>query len=197
MAELVCQIHGPYDSSYGTCPYCSGQANRPPAPDPLEDDLPTDLGGGPYQEGEWDEDNAPTELGDGYRGQGGRYYDDEMDPTEIGYRARLDDVTELDFVDTSVIGIFWVKEGSRRGQIHKIKDGTTIGRSRGDIIMDDPKVSNPHAKLTLENEQFVIWDFGSKNGTSVNGERIRAATELNENDLIKIGDTVMVLKVLH
>ena len=41
MAELVCPTHGPYDASYGTCPHCSGQANRPPAPTPLmdEDDM--------------------------------------------------------------------------------------------------------------------------------------------------------------
>jgi len=58
-------------------------------------------------------------------------------------------------------------------------------------------VSNPHAKITLEDETYVLWDFGSKNGTTVNDERIRAATELKENDVIKIGDTVMVLKVLE
>ena len=44
-AELLCPHHGPYDASYGTCPYCSGDANRPPAPDPLEDELPTEIGG--------------------------------------------------------------------------------------------------------------------------------------------------------
>ena len=108
----------------------------------------------------------------------------------------MDDVTELEFIDTSALAILWVKEGSRRGRIHKIKDGATIGRSTGDVVLDDQKVSNPHAKFTLEDEKYILWDFGSKNGTTVNDERIRAATELNENDIVKIGDTVMVLKVL-
>ena len=197
MAELVCTTHGPYDASYGTCPFCSGQANRPPAPNPLmdEDDMPTDLGG-PYPSGGgWDAEADPTELGEDRR-NAGPYYGDEVDPTEIGDQARMDDVTEIEFVDTSALAILWVKEGTRRGRIHKIKDGATVGRSKGDVVLDDPKVSNPHAKFTLEEEKFVLWDFGSKNGTSINGGRIRAATELKENDIVKIGDTVMVLKVL-
>ena len=177
MSELVCQTHGPYDASYGTCPYCSVKANRPAVPSPLEDDM-------------------LTEIGTAFRRPGAGVSFDDVDPTEFG-RASWEDVTELGVLDTSAIGILWIKEGARRGKIYRIKDGTIIGRSQGDIIMDDPKVSNPHAKLTLENEQFVIWDFGSKNGTAVNGERIRAATQLNENDFIKIGDTVMVLKVLQ
>ena len=71
-----------------------------------------------------------------------------------------------------------------------------MGRKSGDLILDDPKVSNPHAKFKFENDAFEIWDFGSKNGTFVNGERIRSATKLKENDEVKIGDITFVLKVL-
>jgi len=190
MADLVCPTHGPYDASYGTCPYCSGDAYRPPAPQPLdEDDMPTDLGHD-HPEGGYGDDYDPTDIGAG----GG--FNEDYDPTELG-RGGIDEVTELDFVDTSAVAILWVKEGSRRGRIHKIKDGARVGRSDGDVIMDDPKVSNPHAKFVLEEDKYVIWDFGSKNGTYVNDERIRAATELKENDIVKIGDTVMVFKILE
>ena len=189
MTELVCKIHGPYDASYKTCPHCAGTANRPPVPDPLDDDAPTDLGGGPYSGSTWD-DEAPTELGNDHG------FEDE-DPTELGEKYRLDDVTELDFIDTSTKWILWVKEGHRRGHIYRIKDGTTIGRTDGDVILDDPKVSNPHAKFRLEDENFVIGDMLSKNGTFVNDERIREFVVLKENDVIKIGDNVFVLKVLQ
>ena len=77
-----------------------------------------------------------------------------------------------------------------------VKDGTVVARNSADLPIDDPKVSNPHAKFTVEDDQFVIWDFGSKNGTFVNGERIRAATPLEENDTIKMGDMIFVLKTL-
>jgi hypothetical protein len=196
MAELVCPTHGPYDASYGTCPYCSGHANRPPAPSPLEeDDLPTDFGNS-FQGGSWTDDDLPTDLGGERRSSGG-YNDDDVDPTELGFEHHMDDATEIDYDDMSALAILWVKEGGRRGRIYRIKDGDTVGRKEGGIIIDDPKVSNPHAKFTLENDVFVVWDFGSRNGTTVNGERIRAATPLKENDTVKFGDTIMVLKILE
>jgi len=104
-------------------------------------------------------------------------------------------VTELDQVETGVLGLLWVKEGRRRGKVYIVRDDTEIGRG-GDVVLDDPKVSSHHAKFRLENGQFVIWDLASRNGTFVNGERIWAATPLKENDEIKVGETVFVFKVL-
>jgi len=194
MAEKVCPKHGPYDASYATCPYCQAEAGggRPAAPTPLDDDMPTDLGAGPV--GGYDDDEAPTELGAG-RGSHGVYDLEDEEATSLGRMQSLDH-TELEFIDAGVQGLFWAKDGPRVGRILMIKDGTVIGRSEGDMILDDPKVSNPHAKITFEDEVFVIWDFGSKNGTYVNGEKIRSATEMKENDTIKIGDTTFVLKTL-
>ena len=196
-AELVCEIHGPYDASHGTCPYCSGTYNRPAGPSPLaEDDLPTDVGGSPMPGGGggWGEDEA-TDISPSRQGYA-EGFGDEYDPTDIGREARVADVTELEFEDTGSKGILVFKEGPRRGQTRPIGDGTVVARRDGDLVLDDPKVSNPHAKFRIENEKFVLWDFGSKNGTYVNGEKIRAATELKENDEIKIGDSSFVLKVL-
>lgn len=223
MAELFCPQHGPYDASYGTCPYCGG-GKRPQAPRPLGDDdmptdlnaaeqpptmrapkpgavnyddMPTDLGGGSgaraYGGGE---DETPTEL-PAQRRAGGRFLDvDDEEATSLGRYARDMDITELDSVPTGLLGILWVKEGHRRGHIHRIKDGDVVGRKETSLVLDDPKISNPHAKFTVEDDQFIVWDFGSRNGTFVNGERIRAATPLKENDVIKMGDTIVVLKVL-
>lgn len=196
-AELVCEIHGPYDASYGTCPYCSGTYNRPAGPAPLaEDDQPTDVGGGgmPARGGGFGEDDA-TDISPSRQGYA-EGFSDEYDPTDIGMEARVADVTELEFEDTGSKGILVFKDGPRRGQTRPIGDGTVVARRDGDLVLDDPKVSNPHAKFRIENDKFVLWDFGSKNGTYVNGEKIRAATELNENDEIKIGDTSFILKVL-
>lgn len=195
-AEGFCQQHGPYDASYSTCPYCSGEFNRPPAPTPLdEDDLPTDLGyGTPGSPVQAYDDEAPTDIGAGRGGVGFLDADDE-EATDLGQYAR-DDVTELDIVPTGLLGILWARDGHRRGKIYPIKDGTVVARNAGNLPIDDPKVSNPHAKFTVEDDQFVIWDFGSKNGTFVNGERIRAATPLAENDTVKMGDMIFVLKTL-
>lgn len=222
MAELFCPQHGPYDASYGTCPYCGG-GKRPEAPRPLGDDdmptdlnaanqpptirapkpagvnyddMPTDLGGGAPGRGYGGDDEAPTELPIRRR-SGGRFLDaDDEEATSLGRYGRDLDMTELDSVPTGLLGILWVKEGHRRGHIHRIKDGDVVGRHDTSLVLDDPKISNPHAKFTVEDDQFIVWDFGSRNGTFVNGERIRAATPLKENDVIKMGDTIVVLKVL-
>jgi hypothetical protein len=203
MAELVCPTHGPYDASYGTCPYCAGGAGRRPAePRPLSDDeLPTDLGmdgpvgGGGFPAGEGDGE-GPTEI-PGHRAQKNFLDYDEEEETQMG-RVASGDVTEIEASINTMgpFGILWIKEGHRRGHIHKIKEGTTVGRKEGELILDDPKVSGTHAKFTFEGDTFVVWDFGSANGTYVNGKRIRQATPLNENDLIKIGDTVFIIKLL-
>jgi len=72
-----------------------------------------------------------------------------------------------------------------------------VGRKAADLVLDDPKVSSTHAKIVVENGQYILIDFHSKNGTCVNGERIRAETTLKENDIIKIGDVQFVLKILE
>jgi hypothetical protein len=213
--QLFCQKHGPYDAFYVTCPYCSGAYKRPPQPKPLsEDDLPTDLGagnqeimgsedlptdlkyrGGLFDQRDSDED-APTEIGPRRRSHG-KFLDDEE--TTLGDHWREDDGTKIyeDYKPVGMMGILWMKEGGRRGKIYKLQDGAVVARTHGDLRLDDDYVSDPHARFVIEENQFVLWDFGSKNGTFVNGERIRAATPLQENDIIKIGLSTFVLKILE
>lgn len=199
--ELFCPTHGPYDASYSECPFCSGAYKRPAPPASLnEDDQPTDLGyGGPPAGGPDIGSEAPTELPPGsQRGRGFLDIDEDV-ITDIVQPAG--DKTELypESERTGTLGILWVMNGQRRGKIYPIHDETVIGRKSGelvDLILDDPRVSNPHAKFKVEDEQYVVWDFGSKNGTFVNDEQIREATLLKENDTIKMGDTTFVLKIL-
>lgn len=188
--ELICPTHGPYDASYGSCPYCSGQAERPAAPTPLdEDDLPTDIGAGGGVGNSWNDDDSATDIG---RGSGS---DTDL-PTDFGIQGHSPDETELDFTDDSAQALLWVKDGRRRGRVHMIKDGYKVGRADADIVLDDPKISTLHARFRFEDEKFTLWDFGSKNGSHVNGTKIKAATDLKENDEIRFGDTTFVLKVL-
>lgn len=164
--QLLCPLHGPFDATYGTCPYCAGTHNRPVPPPPLSNYSPA------------------------YNQPGGR-----RSVPVAGHE--LDTQTQVDEEEKiGPLAILWVKSGARRGQIYKIDANTIIGRKEGQLLLEDPKVSNPQAKFTLENNEFVLWDFASKNGTFVNGERIRGATALKENDEVKFGDTVFVFKML-
>jgi len=91
-----------------------------------------------------------------------------------------------------------VKTGPRIGQIHQLGEVTDLGRGAASgIVVDDDKVSEQHARVRVDEEgQFVLWDLASTNGTFVNGEQISAATALAENDEVKVGNTVLVLKTL-
>lgn len=91
-----------------------------------------------------------------------------------------------------------VKTGPRIGHVHPLGDVTDLGRGPdNDIIIDDERVSEQHARVRVDDEgQFVIWDLASTNGTFVNGERITAATPLVENDEVRVGHVVLVLKTL-
>jgi hypothetical protein len=141
-----------------------------------------------------EEDELPTENDP--KRQHTRKFLDEDDEELLATPEQDEDVTQLDFPQSKLMAILWVKEGIRRGKVCQIDHGAVVARVKGDLILDDPKVSNPHAKFTVEEDHLVLWDFGSRNGTFVNGERIRAATVLKENDVIKMGDTVFVLKLL-
>jgi len=71
-----------------------------------------------------------------------------------------------------------------------------IGRvSDVDILLLDEKVSRKHAKISTHRGQVVIEDLASRNGTFVNGTRIRSV-ELKEGDQILIGTSTMKLMSL-
>lgn len=161
-----------------------------------EDDLPTEIGGGMNRSFNEDEE---TRLGGGaFRNERMRPSIDDYGVTDVASRVHLDhmDETLLDIPETGLLGMLWVVEGERVGRIYKIHDGDIIGKRDGALILDDPKVSTPHCRFREENGIFVLWDCGSKNGTFVNNKRIREATKLEENDRIKVGDSVFSLKIL-
>jgi hypothetical protein len=74
------------------------------------------------------------------------------------------------------------------------KGETLIGRSTAcHITLEDPLVSRTHAKITVEDDQAVVEDLGSRNGLLVNGERIQGPTSLQDSSRIRIGTQEFVL----
>jgi pSer/pThr/pTyr-binding forkhead associated (FHA) protein len=72
--------------------------------------------------------------------------------------------------------------------LHPLKDAVTrVGRSlTADIEIDDISVSRRHALIVREGDELLILDEGSRNGTIVNGERVRRAV-LHDGDVIDLG----------
>ena len=71
-----------------------------------------------------------------------------------------------------------------------------LGRDEGnDIVLDDEEVSARHARVTFAEGVFLVEDLQTTNGTFVNGERILEPTRLQNEDLIKIGRTILQFRV--
>jgi pSer/pThr/pTyr-binding forkhead associated (FHA) protein len=63
----------------------------------------------------------------------------------------------------------------------------SIGRSPDNaLVIDNPAISNYHARVFAEEGRLMLEDFGSLNGTFVNGQRVKMV-ELKEGDSIAIG----------
>lgn len=85
------------------------------------------------------------------------------------------------------------------GQLEVIKGGlyqvcflkqqkTKIGRGTNvDIRFSPAWVSRNHAIIEQRDDRFFISDCGSRNGTTVNGIKIREEKELHEDDKIELG----------
>ena len=66
-------------------------------------------------------------------------------------------------------------------------DEITIGRQIGNVIvLQDDKVSRFHAIVERKRGLIGVRDLGSRNGTLVNGERVKA-TQLKHGDVLQIG----------
>lgn len=70
----------------------------------------------------------------------------------------------------------------------------TIGRSpEADVVVLDEKVSRVHCGIRLWDGEFFIKDLKSRNGTTVNGQRVEMA-KLNPGDRIRVGSTAFLFE---
>ncbi len=82
--------------------------------------------------------------------------------------------------------------GEFEGMTYELRsEETLIGRNpTTDITLLDEGISREHALILFDDvdEEFVVEDLQSTNGTKVNGKRVRSAT-LSDGDEIQIGRT--------
>lgn len=73
---------------------------------------------------------------------------------------------------------------------------TLVGRSPYcSIVVDDATISRQHAAFQLSRAGLSVQDLGSRNGTRVNGQRIRAARLLEPGDCVQVGNQRFELAV--
>jgi len=72
----------------------------------------------------------------------------------------------------------------------RLQEGdNVIGRDpSAEILIDSQVVSRRHARITLVDGVARVEDLGSKNGTSVGGEALAGSRQLDNGDVITVGD---------
>jgi len=75
--------------------------------------------------------------------------------------------------------------------------GLSLGRAQdNDILLQDPKVSGRHARISIQGSNVQVMDMGSTNGTYLNGRPIppHTPTPVNPGDVIQVGDTTLTVQ---
>jgi len=97
-------------------------------------------------------------------------------------------------------GCLVVTSGPQEGQtIPLLLNEITVGRATNNaswqILLQDPSVSRPHARLERIDDRWILSDLGSSNGTLVNNTPvIEKGRVLNDGDTVVMGATVMLFR---
>lgn len=80
-----------------------------------------------------------------------------------------------------------------------IKDSLVVGRAneKGMYSINDKSVSKNHCSLTVKNRKLYLSDLNSSNHTYLNGIQVRQDAEVHSGDIIKIGNTKLMISYLY
>jgi hypothetical protein len=89
-----------------------------------------------------------------------------------------------------------ITSGPRRGtEIPLGNEPITIGRSgESGLVIRDDYTSTHHARLMLWNNEWMVQDLDSTNGTFLDGQRVTVPTQVPLDAPIKIGTTTFELR---
>src|SRR6476659_2698708 len=88
---------------------------------------------------------------------------------------------------------FQVLEGVDKGRLFRdLPVPVTIGREEGNILrLNDERVSRFHAKVQFDNDDVILTDLDSTNGTRINGNPVQIR-RLRPGDRVGIGRSVLI-----
>ena len=87
-------------------------------------------------------------------------------------------------------------EGASRSLVLREQSGCSLGRDpSSDEVLDDPRISSRHARLSFEEGEWRLFDEKSKNGTFVNAVRVTQAA-LSTGDWISFGGLLTRFEVV-
>ena len=81
-----------------------------------------------------------------------------------------------------------VSAGAFANKEFTVGNEATVGRGQGcQVQLNDPMVSQLHARLFRSDRGLHIEDLGSTNGTFVNGKKVGGPSRLKKGDRVRVG----------
>lgn len=92
--------------------------------------------------------------------------------------------------------ILEITGGERKGTVIRLdRREFTIGRAENsDLVINDEYASTHHAKLVLINNDWMLQDLNSTNGTFVNDNRVGTPVVVKQGSTVRIGKTSFELR---
>lgn len=86
-----------------------------------------------------------------------------------------------------------ILDGADQGRVlENLQTPVTIGREEGNVVqLNDERVSRFHLKIQEDQDNLVLTDLESTNGTKVNGEDVQLRI-LRHGDMIAVGRSVIL-----
>lgn len=114
------------------------------------------------------------------------------DTDEATAVVNVDDLLGGEEEDSSPTACVTVMSGPHVGRLVTLEEGdVTVGRDRGcDLHIPDEKVSRKHARIFWSDDEVMIRDLESSNGTLVGSTRVYDAHPLRDGDKITVGGSV-------
>lgn len=121
---------------------------------------------------------------------------DYMEGTQMHY-----DVQHTEFLPSSVQGAtgvsLFLKSKMSTLPIHRFP--CIVGRvaERSDVVVSTPSVSGVHVRIEEHDSRYYVIDLGSKNGTTINGAKIKSKElhELRDGDLLSLSSEELIFKI--
>lgn len=125
------------------------------------------------------------------------------------FTAMLDNFDERHITDHGTVitamtstgsGKLIVTNGAQEGtSIPLLLPRMTVGRATSkadwEIVLHEPSVSRPHARLELMENTWILTDLGSANGTFVNGTQvIEKGRALRDGDVVAFGAALTLFR---
>lgn len=94
--------------------------------------------------------------------------------------------------DKTINRLKLVEPKDQEGRLYELGNEITIGRAAGcKVNLEDTYVSQLHARVFRRDNQVLIEDLGSTNGTFCNGKKVGGPMPVRKGDRIQVGRTVL------